>query len=233
MRLPGPASAATALALVLGVVFVVLLTLQLRHRLRWSPWALGTLLGTVVAAGVLLAGSRRTAAVLWSANLGGRSFLALVAVGGLLVAVVLRLCRMGWLPALLVAEALVLIAAVSWAPRSGSVDWSAPNTAALRACFTDDGTWGTHGRYGVLYDALPNVVLYVPLGMALAAVLPRHRWLALGAGLLVTTATESYQALFTDRQCTGNDVLTNLAGTAVGVAFVLALEAVAGRRTSS
>ena len=233
MRLAGLPGASIALAIGVGCSFVALLSLQLRDRLRWSPWVVALILGAVVVAGVVLAGTRSTAPLLWAVRDGGVPMVMGLVLGGLVFAALLRVCRLGWLPALLVAEAVTLIAAVSWIPREGSVDWGSPNTGRLDACFTTARSWRTSGLYGVFYDALPNLVLYIPLGMALAATLTRRRWLALVIGLVVTVGTESYQALFTDRSCAGNDVLTNLAGTAVGVALVVGLEAVAGRRDRS
>ncbi len=233
MRLAGLPGASIALAIGIGCSFVALLSVQLRDRLRWPAWVVGLVLGLVVVAGVVLAGTRSTAPLLWAVRDGGVAMVVLLVVGGLLFAALLRVCRLGWLAALLIAEAVTLIAAVSWVPREASIDWAAPNTERLDACFTTARSWRPYSLYGVFYDALPNLVLYVPLGMALAATLPRRRWLALVIGLVVTVATESYQALFTDRSCAGNDVLTNLAGTAVGVALVVGLEAVAGRREPS
>ncbi|MGV1008688.1 MAG: VanZ family protein [Dermatophilaceae bacterium] len=230
MRLAGLPSASIALAIGIGISFVALLAVQLRDRLRWSPWVVGLILGAVVVAGVVLAGTRSTAPLLWAVRDGGPAMVGLLVAGGLGFAALLRLCRMSWINALLIAEAMTLIAAVSWVPREGWIDWQSPNLVRLDACFTTARTWRTYGLSGLLYDALPNVVLYIPLGMALAATMRRHRWVALLVGLAVTMATESYQALFTDRTCAGNDVLTNLAGTAVGIGLVVGMEAVAGRR---
>jgi len=233
VRLAGLPGASLALAIGIGCSFVALLAVALRDRLRWSPWVVGLILGAVVVAGVVLAGTRSTAPLLWAVRDGGVSMVALLLVGGLLFAGLLRVCRLGWLCALLIAEAVTLIAAVSWVPREASIDWASPNTERLDACVTTARSWRTYGLYGIFYDALPNLVLYVPLGMALAATLTRRRWVALLVGLVLTVATESYQALFTDRSCAGNDVITNLAGTAVGIGIVLALETVAGRRELS
>jgi hypothetical protein len=230
VRLTGLPSASIALAIGIGISFVALLAVQLRDRLRWSPWVVGLVLGAVVVAGVVLAGTRSTAPLLWAVRDGGPEMVLLLVAGGLCLAALLRLCRMSWTNALLIAEPLTLIAAVSWVPREGWVDWASPNLAQLDACFTNARTWRTYGSSGLLYDVLPNVVLYIPLGMALAATLRGHRWVALLLGLAVTVTTESYQALFTDRTCAGNDVLTNLAGTAVGIGLVVGLEAVAGAR---
>jgi hypothetical protein len=230
VRFAGLPGASAALAILIGVSFVALLSVQLRDRLRWSPWIVGLVLGAVVVTGVVLAGTRSTAPLLWAVRDGGVAMVVLLAAGGLGLAALLRLCRLGWLPALLLAEAVTLIAMVSWVPSVGAPDLASPDAGRLYACFTTAGTWGTYGRYGMLYDALPNVVLYIPLGMALAATLRSRRWVALLVGLALTLGTETYQALFTDRECTGNDVITNLAGTAAGVGIVLALEALAGSR---
>lgn len=230
MRYAGLPGASIALALLIGGSFVALLSLQLRGRLRWPPWVVGLVLGLVVVAGVVLAGTRSTAPLLWAVRDGGLPMVVLLVAGGLAFAALLRAVRVGWVPALLVAEAVTLIAAVSWVPRTGGVDLSGPNTERLYACITTARTWRTYGLYGAIYDALPNLVLYIPLGMALAATMRRRRWVALVVGFAVTVGTEAYQALFTDRQCAGNDVLTNFVGTAVGVGIVLGLEALAGRQ---
>lgn len=233
MRFAGLPGASVFLAILIGVSFVALLSVQLRDRLRWSPWVVGLVLGAVVVTGVVLAGTRSTAPLLWAVRDGGLAMVALLAAGGLALAALLRVSRLGWLPALLLAESVTLIAMVSWVPREGAPDLASPDPGRLYACLTTARTWGTYGRYGMLYDALPNLVLYIPLGMALAATLRSRRWVALLVGLALTVGTEAYQALLTDRECTGNDVLTNLAGTTVGVGIVLALEALAGRREHS
>ena len=65
-------------------------------------------------------------------------------------------------------------------------------------------------------EQLPNVALFVPLGIAIAAVARRRTgwWIALGVGLSV--GVESYQAVLTSRTCSTVDVATNAIGLLVG-----------------
>lgn len=70
-------------------------------------------------------------------------------------------------------------------------------------------------------DPILNVLLFIPLGLAIGT-LPAaraRRWLILGAALL-PAAIETAQALVVvlDRACQGGDVFDNVAGLAVGLA---------------
>lgn len=77
-------------------------------------------------------------------------------------------------------------------------------------------------------DQLPNVALFVPLGIGVAAITRRRTrwWIALA--VVTSVGIESYQAVFTSRTCSTVDVATN----ALGVLAGWAAHAVATRRLS-
>ncbi|GAA1944316.1 VanZ family protein [Microbacterium deminutum] len=76
------------------------------------------------------------------------------------------------------------------------------------------------------YDVIEssaNVLLFVPLGILLALVLPRRRWLVVPIALAVTVVIECGQALFLhQRTASVRDVVANLIGAVIGLAIVLA-----------
>jgi uncharacterized protein (TIGR03382 family) len=149
--------------------------------------------------------------------------------GGLLGAGLLRYAaRLGWARAFLLAQALTLVVTATWVPRAIQPTWDSPNVAQLIWCFSTESRWGTYGRVGLVTDALPNVLLYLPVGLALGLAC-RHWWNAVLLTAALTVATESYQALFTDRDCAGNDIVSNAAGGLLGV-LVAALLATLRRR---
>jgi len=226
------ASVSAALAVVLAAGFVVLLTIHLGQVSgRRVPWGLAA--GAAVAVcllAVAVAYATRTRGVAWTLREGAESTLAALVVGAVLLAGLLRLAGARWVAAALVAEAMLVVAVTSWMPVRIAPHWGSPDLATLTTCFTTSWRWGTYGRFGVFYDVIPNVLLYVPLGAALAAARRRHRWLAVPVAIAVTLGTESYQALFTDRECAGNDVLTNTTGAMLGVVLLLAAELVLLRR---
>lgn len=77
-------------------------------------------------------------------------------------------------------------------------------------------------------DQLPNVALFVPLGIGVAAIARRRTrwWIALA--IVTSVGIESYQAVFTSRTCSTVDVATNALGVLVG----WAAHAVTTRRLS-
>ncbi len=137
--------------------------------------------------------------------------------------------KVDWVRSFLLAEAIVFIRLASWVPRSGTPSWRSPDFAETVDCFTTPWRWATYGRSGLVFDVAPNIALYVPLGIALAAVL-RNRWITVLGALLVALSTEAYQGLLTDRECAGNDGLANWVGGVVGIIAVVMIEALAPGR---
>lgn len=86
---------------------------------------------------------------------------------------------------------------------------------------------------GSAYDAFRNVFVFVPLGMLLA-VLGWRLLAVLGAALAVSLSIEITQYL-TDwgRTADVNDLLTNVAGAAIGWVLVLAIRRAASRRVAA
>ena len=78
-------------------------------------------------------------------------------------------------------------------------------------------------------SVIPNLALYLPLGIALALAM-RRRIVAVAIIVATTGLTETYQALFTDRTCSRSDVLTNSIGGLVGAAAIVGVERLARRR---
>jgi hypothetical protein len=221
----------TEFALVLGLAFVGLISWHLGRRLHLSPWLLSAPGGAIILGGLaFIVAPRRSQTPSWIVQGEARSAYLWFLLGAVALALVMRACGLPWVPAALIALALALVATVSWLPTYGGPSWGSPDTAELRACFTTAARWRPSGRYGLFTDMAPNLVLYLPLGMALAAAMRRRRWVAVLIGAAVTVGTESYQALFTDRQCVGNDVLANLSGAVVGVLAITAVEAIGRRR---
>ena len=150
--------------------------------------------------------------------------------GGLFGAGLLRYAaRLGWARAFLLAQALTLVGAATWVPRTIPPTWDSPNVAQLIWCFSTESHWGTFGRVGVFTDVVPNILLYVPVGIALGLAC-RRWWNAALLTATLTVATESYQALFTDRDCAGNDILSNAAGGLLGVLVAALLLTLRRRR---
>ncbi len=81
-------------------------------------------------------------------------------------------------------------------------------------------------------EQLPNVALFVPLGIGIAAVARRRTgwWITLAAVLSV--GVESYQAVFTSRTCSTVDVATNALGVLLGwAAYLVATRLTTGLTT--
>jgi hypothetical protein len=85
-------------------------------------------------------------------------------------------------------------------------------------------------------DSAENILLFVPLGIAIALLPGRLRRVAIPAGLLLPIAIEvlQRQATFLNRSCQSADVVDNTAGLliglAIGAAMTLALALVQGSR---
>ena len=78
------------------------------------------------------------------------------------------------------------------------------------------------------YDVIEfsaNVLLFVPLGILLAIVMPKRRWLVIAIALAVSALIEWLQALFLhERTSSTRDVVANVAGAVLGLAVVLVME---------
>lgn len=126
---------------------------------------------------------------------------------------------------LLAALALLLVAALTLAPqmlvgpaRAAFLDWANATTMPL---FSGAG-------YAEV-ERLMNTAMFVPLGAALALVLPRRGWpLAVLAGLGVSAAVEYAQASIPGRIPDPADVVWNTVGGALGVLVVTAVRAIVG-----
>lgn len=81
-------------------------------------------------------------------------------------------------------------------------------------------------------EAAANVVLFVPLGSVAALAFPHKRWWQAAAfGLLVSGCMELGQELFLhDRFASPSDVVTNTAGTVIGVLAIRATVQLIKRR---
>lgn len=75
----------------------------------------------------------------------------------------------------------------------------------------------------VTLEVVANVAMFVPLGLLLAtsARVP-HTWLAVAAGLALSTAIETAQIAVPGRYPTVADVVANTGGAALGAAAVVA-----------
>jgi len=74
-----------------------------------------------------------------------------------------------------------------------------------------------------------NILLFVPLGVGLALLLPTARYLVMPVTLLVSLAIESVQAVYiAARTPSVYDIIANVSGAAIGLVAVAVFEA--GRR---
>ena len=74
-------------------------------------------------------------------------------------------------------------------------------------------------------ESVANVLMFVPLGVLLAAALPRRRTLVAPIALVVTVLIELSQALFLDQRTPSlGDIIANLAGAVIGLGIVVVTE---------
>lgn len=75
--------------------------------------------------------------------------------------------------------------------------------------------------YGGANDAGENVLLFVPLGIAIGLLPPSRRRVAIVGGVLLPVAIEivQRQAVVLNRSCQSADVVDNLAGLVIGLAI--------------
>ncbi|MEP6797157.1 MAG: VanZ family protein [Lapillicoccus sp.] len=79
-------------------------------------------------------------------------------------------------------------------------------------------------------ERLPNVALFAPLGVGIAAATRRRGLGWVAVAVLLSAGVEAYQAVFTSRVCSTVDVATNTVGVLVGwVTFRVATRLVGGR----
>ena len=71
-----------------------------------------------------------------------------------------------------------------------------------------------------LADAILNLVLFVPLGIGLAMLLPRYVWLPVALAVGLSTGIELAQLLLPGRYATLADVVANGTGAAIGAGLV-------------
>ena len=111
----------------------------------------------------------------------------------------------------------VPVLALTMLPRSGGLRWN--GASSLATCLAVRG----HGTVSatLVYDVLPNALVYVPVGLLWADA--GRRWSVIAALCLTSAATEGYQALLTDRSCQLSDVMSNGAGAVAGVALLVLL----------
>ncbi|GAA1831039.1 VanZ family protein [Agromyces salentinus] len=85
--------------------------------------------------------------------------------------------------------------------------------------WTSPATWST----GYISEIAFNVMLFIPVGLLAALLIPRRRWpLALLAGFGFTAFIELGQLVLPDRVSDPRDLLLNTLGATVGVGLVLA-----------
>lgn len=207
---------------------VVLLTLAvwfawlLRGRSpRTWPWSLVLLLPVAVALAVV-AIDDGSPVYLWRfISLDEPVVPSVVVVVSLLVALVLRLRHRPWRSALWVGASLLLIGLATVPSQSGRPSLAGDPAARLRACVADPHRWLPPGLSNVgasqlTAETLPNVALFVPLGVGIVLVMRRSAWgRVLGAAAL-SIGIESYQAVFTTRVCSPVDVMANSLGAVLG-----------------
>ncbi|GAA4485916.1 VanZ family protein [Microbacterium panaciterrae] len=91
-------------------------------------------------------------------------------------------------------------------------------------------TAGFPGLTLVRVEFAANVGMFVPLGIFLAVLLPRRRYLVAPIGFLTTVMIESVQGIFlSHRSATAADVIANTAGACVGLLIVEIIDAVRRR----
>jgi hypothetical protein len=123
--------------------------------------------------------------------------------------------------ALLFGPGLVIAATLT--PQREAVDLGATGTGT---CDFGRITLASPAFYGGANDAGENVLMFVPIGVAVALMPRSRRTAALAAGaLLLPFMIEAVQlqALALDRACESADVVDNLAGLAIGLAIGVAL----------
>ncbi|HET7397177.1 MAG TPA: VanZ family protein [Intrasporangium sp.] len=208
--------------IVLGLTFVALASAEL-HRRAGVPRRVSALAGgALLTVAVAVAGSVNATAFFRQVRHGGGFTAYLLLVLSLAVVLVLRAEGLSRVQTALVTEPVLFVATMSWLPAARYAAHLRPDAVSqVRSCVLGPSPVDELSRWLVRTDLLPNVALYVPLGVAVALVAQRRRWLAVGCGLATSVLTELWQAVATNRLCAPSDVLANTAGTALGVAVVV------------
>jgi glycopeptide antibiotics resistance protein len=75
-------------------------------------------------------------------------------------------------------------------------------------------------------EFIANIVMFVPFGMFLAELLPRHRYLVFPIGFVTTVTIETVQGLFLMfRSDSVLDILSNATGAGIGLLIVEVVDA--------
>jgi len=120
--------------------------------------------------------------------------------------------------------ALAYAAVVLWVT-VGPAPWRASAANQLDGGILNPDAWTAPVTWttGYLSEMAFNVVLFVPVGLLAALLIPRRRWpLALLAGLAFTTLIELVQVPEPDRVSDPRDLVMNTSGAVLGVVLVLA-----------
>lgn len=209
--------------LVIAIVFAWLLSWLVARVVtestRSHEWGILLALAIPLTVAGAAAGPRRAYA--FQTALRHLSPAGVVVAGALTAAVwflLWRVTRSG-AKAALGAVAVGLVLAASTLAR----DVQLRGDAATRVvnCLTDPSNLVPGGGDGLWYGVIPNVALYVPLGIAVAAVwarAPRPALRAAGVGAALSGAIELYQATLTTRVCSPGDTVTNALGAILGAA---------------
>lgn len=223
------------------LVLALLAALLLREKLPWTwprslvPLGVVALVGSVVA----IAGHG-------SSNLlrfFGSDRRVVVAVLFAAVAVVLAFKAAGstWVRGLWFGGCVLLIGWTTLPSESGPPSLTPYPRGALVACVDDPEHWLPPGLSHVaasqlLSEFVPNIALFVPLGVGLLLLLSdryrrplkRKRSLAVLVlvPMLVSCCIETYQALFTTRVCAPVDVMANTTGGILGGLLLVGVLAV-------
>jgi VanZ family protein len=88
-------------------------------------------------------------------------------------------------------------------------------------------SWGAATGRRFVADEIVNIALYIPLGMSGYLAL-RNVWLPVLVGAVFSGCIEMTQLFTPNRNCSTEDLLTNIAGSAVGVVVGLVFQKVAG-----
>lgn len=192
--------------------------------LQRPPWLVAGVLLVVAAAVAIGVGSARWH-VLWRALTGDglrAVWLPAALASALVIAmVVMRLAGARRPSTLHIARALSLLPmlALTVMPRSRS-RFGLNGIDSLGQCLLLRG----HDRLSstVVYDLLPNLLMYLPAGFVWATA-ARRTWKTAVWFVLASTTIEIYQALLTDRTCQVTDVASNAAGAVVGAALFFLL----------
>jgi VanZ like family len=210
------------------VALAVMLARPLSTYLR-RPLAAVTAVLVVAALALPLAfGSARWQVVGRALTEGGPGPLRLlVGLVATTLAVALSLRRFGCRGASPLATARALcwlpVLAITVLPRAGGPRW---NGTSLATCLGVRG----HGTVSatLVYDVLPNALLYLPVGLLWADA--GRRWSVVAAVCLASASIEIYQALLTDRTCQLTDLVSNGVGGAAGVLLLIVLRAEAEKQ---